>query len=150
VGGGREPAGEGGDEVAELVGLLDGEWQVERGEQRGQPVEPFCVQLDVEPAFGLRFRAGRGWELLHGRDAGREPGADLLDWALDGQGHLVPVRGRGEPGQDVLRRVESGGRLERAGQGPGVGDAIKPECAVLADAGSAPVTYQRPEWATSP
>jgi hypothetical protein len=47
----------------------------------------------------------------------------------------MPVRSSGEPGQDVLRRVESGGWLERAGQGPGVCDAIEPERPVLADAG---------------
>jgi hypothetical protein len=34
----------------------------------------------------------------------------------------------------VLRGVESGGGLERAGQDPGVCDAVEPEGAVLADA----------------
>src|SRR5580704_14548562 len=134
-GGGREPVGEGGDEVTELVRPLDDERPVERREQRGQPVEPLRTQLDAEPGCGLRVRAFRGRQLRHDRDAGREPGADLLDRGLDAQGHLMPVRGLGESGEDVLRRVEPGGRLERAGQGPGVHDAIEPERPVLADAG---------------
>ena len=50
-GGGREPAGERADEVAELIGLLDGERQVERGEQRWQPVESFRPQFGAEPAL---------------------------------------------------------------------------------------------------
>ena len=58
-GGGRESAGEGGDEVAEFVRSLDGERPVERGEQRGQPVEPLGVQLDAEPGLGLRVCAAR-------------------------------------------------------------------------------------------
>jgi hypothetical protein len=45
----------------------------------------------------------------------------------------MPVRGRGEPGQDVLCRVEPGGRFERAGQGPRVCDAVEPEGPFLAD-----------------
>jgi hypothetical protein len=49
LGGGREPAGEGGDELAEFVWSLDGERPVERGEQWGQPVELLGVQLD-EPS----------------------------------------------------------------------------------------------------
>jgi hypothetical protein len=64
-GGSREPVGEGGDEVAELVRSLDGERPVERGEQRGQPVEPLRMQLDAEPAFGLRVCAARRRQLLH-------------------------------------------------------------------------------------
>jgi hypothetical protein len=126
-GGSREPAGEGGDEVAEFVGSLDDERPVEGSEERGQPVEPLGVQFDAEPAFGLRVCAARRRQLLHDRDAGGEPGADLLDRALDAQGHFIPVRRPGEPRQDVLRRVKTGGRLERAGQGSGVGDAVEPE-----------------------
>ena len=47
----------------------------------------------------------------------------------------MPVRSRGEPGEHALGRVERGGRLERAGQGPGVRDAVEPEGPVLADPG---------------
>src|SRR5260370_21421883 len=47
----------------------------------------------------------------------------------------MPVRRRGEPGQDTLRRVQSGECLERPGQGPGVCDAVEPEGPVLPDLG---------------
>ncbi len=134
-GGSREPVGEGGDEVAEFVRSLDDERPVERREQLGQPLKPDRMQLDAEPAFGLRVCAARSPQFLHDRDAGGESGADLLARALHAQGHVMLVRGLGESGQDVLRRVESGGWLERAGQGSRVSDAIQLERPVLADAG---------------
>src|SRR5579859_2659995 len=83
-GGSREPTREGGDEVAEFVWLLYGERPVEGGEQRGQPVEPLGVQLDAEPAFGLRVSASRVGQLLHDRDAGGNGAADLpiVPWIL--------------------------------------------------------------------
>jgi hypothetical protein len=59
-GGSLEPAGEGGDEVAEFVWSLDGERPVEGGEQRGQPVEPLGMQFDAEPAFAFRLQGVRG------------------------------------------------------------------------------------------
>jgi hypothetical protein len=49
----------------------------------------------------------------------------------------VPVGGGGEPGQDTLGRVDPGGRLERAGQRAGAGDAVEPEGPVLVDPGIA-------------
>lgn len=42
------------------------------------------------------------------------------------------VAGTGEAGEQALGRIEVGGWLERAGQGPRVGDAVQPERAVLA------------------
>jgi hypothetical protein len=141
-----EPARESGNKLAELVGLLDNKRPVEGGKQRGKPVEPLGLQLDVEPPSVLLVR----WQLFHGCDAGGEPGADLLDGALDAQDDFMPVGGPGESGLDMLGRVESGGWLERAGQGPGVRDAIDRNVRSSPTPGSAPVTYQRPEWATSP
>jgi hypothetical protein len=46
---------------------------------------------------------------------------------------MMPVRRRGEPRQDVLRGVEPGGRLEGAGQGPRIRDAVQPEGPLFAD-----------------
>jgi hypothetical protein len=57
---------------------------------------------------------------------------------VDPQNYVMPVRGLGEPGEDALCRVEPGGRLERAGQAPGVCDAVEPEGPVLADPGVRP------------
>src|SRR5260370_36543013 len=72
-GGSREPAGEGGDEVAELVRSLDDERPVERREPRGQPLEPLRMQLDAEPAFGLRACAAHRRQPLHRPDRGVDP-----------------------------------------------------------------------------
>ena len=47
----------------------------------------------------------------------------------------MPVRSLGETCENALRRIESCGRLERAGQGPRICDAIQPERPVLADLG---------------
>jgi hypothetical protein len=46
---------------------------------------------------------------------------------------VIPVGSSGEPGQDALRWIETGGRLERAGQDPGVRDAVESKGPVLAD-----------------
>ncbi|GAA3161166.1 hypothetical protein GCM10020001_101790 [Nonomuraea salmonea] len=45
-----EAVGERDDEVAELGGLLDGEGQVECGQDGRQPVEVVGVELDAGPA----------------------------------------------------------------------------------------------------
>jgi hypothetical protein len=108
AGRGREPPGERDDQAAELVRPLDDERPVDRGEHRGHPVEPLRPQVHAVPASGLRIRAGR----LDARDAGWEPGPDLLGARLDPQRHLMLVRSLGEPGEHALGRVESGGRLE--------------------------------------
>ena len=120
----REPVGERGDEAAELIRSLDDERQVERRGHRRQPVEPLRMQLDAEPALGLQIGVSRRRGLLHARDAGGKPDADLLGCPLDPQDYLMPVRSLGEPGQDALRRIDSGGRLDEPGRVSGVGDAV--------------------------
>ncbi len=77
----------------------------------------------------------RGRRFCHGRDAGGKPDTDLLECPLDPQVHFVPVRSLGESCENALRRSGSCGRLEGAGQGPSICDAIQPERPVLADLG---------------
>ncbi|GAA3161171.1 hypothetical protein GCM10020001_101800 [Nonomuraea salmonea] len=61
---------------------------------------------------------------------------DLGGGAVDVQDDVVPVRGGGEPGEQVLGRVlEAGGRGEGAGPGGGLGDAVEAERALFADGG---------------
>jgi len=55
AGRGCQPVGEGDDEVSQFGRSLDHERPVERGEQRGQPVEPLGSQFDAQPAFGVRI-----------------------------------------------------------------------------------------------
>jgi hypothetical protein len=92
---GREPGGEGGDEVAELVRPLDEERPVERREHRRHPVEALRAQLDAELRFAAGISAIRGRQFLNVRDAGGEPSADLLGRRLDQQGYLMPIGSRG-------------------------------------------------------
>ena len=82
----------------------------------------FRSQLDAEPAPGLMIGASR--RVFHAGDAGGQHGPDVLGCRLDPEDHVMPVGRRGEPGQDALGRIEPGGRLERAGQRPGIRDAI--------------------------
>src|SRR6185437_1724516 len=104
-GAGREPAGQREGQVAELVGFLDDERQVERGEQRRQPPEVLHPQLGTEPGRCLAPGYRRGRQFLQGGDAGGQPGPDLLGRPLEPQADQVPVGGGGEPGQDALGRV---------------------------------------------
>src|SRR6201987_553089 len=134
-GGGREPVRERDDKAAELIRLFDDERTVARGEHGRQPVELFLPQFGAEPGVCLLLCSCWGRQFLQGRYAGGQPVTDLLCRPLDPQAHAMAVRGRGEPRQDALCRIDFWGRLERAGQRPGVGDAVEPEGPVLADPG---------------
>ena len=116
-GGGGEPVGEGGDEVAELVRSLDGERPVERRQQRWQPVEPLRLQLDAEPASSRRICSVIRRQLLDDRDAGGKPGADLLDRRPGSAGspHAGTESWRGRTGRAAPGRIRRAARTSRGG-----------------------------------
>jgi predicted enzyme related to lactoylglutathione lyase len=123
----RQPPRERQHPLAQLGGPLDDEGQVERRQQRGQPAELLRPDLGPQPARRSGSARGIGRHLGQRRHAGREPGPDLLDGAPQAQDHVVPVGGGGQAVQQPPGRFEPGGRLERAGQRPGVSDPVEPE-----------------------
>ena len=149
AGGGGEAVGERGDEVAQFVGSLDDERQVERrrappGSQSSRSARSSTRSHSLRP---VAPQAGS----TEGRDAGGKAGADLLDGAVDAQGHLVPVRRpwRTRTARAGRRRgrpaaANEPGRVRASAMRSSRKVRSSPSC------GSAPVTYQRPEWATRP